>query len=58
MAVKFCRKADYRAFNIPSDNSDTIAHFLASVMDLFEHALRDVEIPIWWNNDSKSGKPK
>jgi len=27
----------------PSDNSDPVAHFLASVNHLFEHALRDVD---------------
>jgi len=27
----------------PSDNSDSVTHFLASVNDLFEHALRDVD---------------
>jgi len=27
----------------PSENSDTVSHFLASVNDLFEHALRDVD---------------
>ena len=26
----------------PSDNSDTVKHFLASVNDLFEHVLSDV----------------
>ena len=26
----------------PSDNSDPVTHFLASVNDLFEHVLRDV----------------
>ena len=26
----------------PSDNSDPVTHFLASVSDLFEHVLRDV----------------
>ena len=26
----------------PSDNSDPVVHFLASVNDLFQHALRDV----------------
>ena len=27
----------------PSNNSDPVAHFLASVNDLFEHVLRDVD---------------
>ena len=27
----------------PSDNSNPVAHFLASVNDLFEHTLRDVD---------------
>ena len=27
----------------PLDNSDHVAHFLASVNDLHEHALRDVD---------------
>jgi len=27
----------------PSDNTNPVAHFLASVNDLFEHALRDVD---------------
>ena len=27
----------------PADNSDPVAHFLASVNDLIEHALRDVD---------------
>jgi len=27
----------------PSDNSSPVAHFLASVNDLFEHTLRDVD---------------
>ena len=27
----------------PSDNTNPLAHFLASVNDLFEHALRDVD---------------
>ena len=30
-------------FNTPSDNSYPVAHFLASVNDLIEHALRDVD---------------
>jgi hypothetical protein len=46
-------RRQYRRFNVvgtqftarllpPSDNSDPVGHFLASVNDLFEHALRDV----------------
>ena len=27
----------------PSENSDSVTHFLASVNDLFEHTLRDVD---------------
>ena len=27
----------------PSDNANPVAHFLASVNDLIEHALRDVD---------------
>jgi len=42
-AVQCCRKAAYRAFNTPSDNTNPVANFLASVNDLFEHALRDVD---------------
>jgi len=43
----------------PSDNSDPVAHFLASVNDLFENALRDVEdSDMVWDEYSKSGKPK
>jgi len=42
-AGQCCRKAAYCAFNTPSDNSDPVAHFLASVNDLFEHRLRDVD---------------
>jgi len=46
-------RRQYRRFNVvgtqftarllpPSDNSDPVGHFLASVNDLLEHALRDV----------------
>ena len=43
----------------PSNNSDPVAHFLASVNDLFENALRDVEdSDMVWDEYSKSGKPK
>jgi hypothetical protein len=46
-------RRQYRRFNFvgsqftacllpPSDNSDPVGHFLASVNDLFEHALSDV----------------
>jgi len=42
-AVKCCRKAAYRASNTPLDNSNPVAHSLASVNDLFEHALRNVD---------------
>jgi len=42
-AVKRCRKPAYCAFNNPSKNSDTLAHFLASVIDHFENALRDFD---------------
>jgi len=27
----------------PSENSDPVAHFLASVKEVFEHVLRDVD---------------
>ena len=40
-AVQCCRKAAYRPFNTPSDNTNTVAHFLASMNDLIEHVLRD-----------------
>jgi hypothetical protein len=47
-------RRQYRRFNVvgtqftvrllpPSDNSDPVGHFLASVNNLFEHALRDVD---------------
>jgi hypothetical protein len=46
-------RRQYRRFNVirtqftvrllpPSNNNDPVGHFLASVNDLFEHALRDV----------------
>jgi len=41
--VQFCRKAAYSAFNTPSDNSSPVAHFLATVNDLIEHPLSDVD---------------
>ena len=42
-AVQCYRKAAYRAFNKPSDIMNPVVYFLASVNDLFEHALRDVD---------------
>jgi len=42
-AVQCCRKADTVRLIPPSDNSDSVAHFLASVNDLFRHVLRDVD---------------
>jgi len=46
----------------PSDNSNPVAHFLASVNDLFEHALRDVDasdmVGITIQNQvNRNGKP-
>ena len=41
-AVKCCRKAADCASNTVWDNNDPVAHFLASVNDVFGHALRDV----------------
>ena len=41
-AVECCRKAAYRAFLTPSNNTNPIAHFLASLNDLNEHILRDM----------------
>ena len=42
-AVQCWRKAIDRAFKSPSDASDPVSHFLASVNDLFEHTLSDVD---------------
>ena len=36
------RNASYRAIITPIDNSDAVGHFLASVNELFEYALQDV----------------
>jgi len=40
----------------PSDNANPVAHFLTSVNNLFEHALRDVDDSDMVVMTSKSGK--
>ena len=41
--VRCRRKVFYCALNTPLDNTNPVAHLLASVNDLNEHALRDVD---------------
>ena len=40
--VQCRRNAAYRAIIIPSDNSDPVRHFLASVNELFKDALQNL----------------
>ena len=42
-AVKCRRKAAHCTINTPSDNTNPVAYFLASVNDLIEHALHDID---------------
>jgi len=42
LAVKCRRNTAHSAIITPSDNSDPVGHFLASVNELFEYALQDV----------------